>query len=155
MIIDIEDKMLFLGNFKRAKGIKGEIRYESIEDLEDLQAVKKIIVKKDGIYSILTVEYIKEDIIKCIEVDIDIAKSLVNCPFYCIKPEGIIFKQELIGLEVYRKELLGIIEELSFTRRYDLIHISNGEVVPFIEENIKEIDIENKRVVLREVKDKL
>lgn len=69
-------------------------------------------------------------------------------------PEGVYYIADLIGLEVYTQEniLIGKVEDIFSTGSNDVYVVKDEEgkekLLPGIDEVIKQIDIENKKIIV-------
>lgn len=156
---DVE--LLTIGRIISPWGIKGDFKVQVLTDFpERFDPGRKVfidgsplsversrpyksgfIVKLSGIDSIEDVEKVRG---KFLEVPLD--ENMLE--------EGQYFQFQIIGLEVYTDEgrFLGKITEISPAGGSD-IYIINGEsgeiLIPAIEDVIKSIDLENKRITVR------
>jgi len=104
---------------------------------------KFIYLKFKEIDSIEKAETYKESLLL---IDSEVLKKIDNDTFY---------HYELLDMEVYYKdELIGKISEISDNGPQDLIRVEKNKksfLVPFLDEFIENIDIENKRIILKNI----
>lgn len=69
-------------------------------------------------------------------------------------PEGHFFMHDLIGIEVYTEEddeYIGILEDIITTGSHDIYVVHHGKeeyLIPAIHEIVKEIDVENRKMII-------
>ena len=65
------------------------------------------------------------------------------------------YHYELLNMNVYYKDqLIGVVSEISDNGRQDLLRIEKNNksfLVPFLDEFIESIDVENKRIILKNI----
>ncbi|MCI8276959.1 MAG: 16S rRNA processing protein RimM [Clostridia bacterium] len=160
------EKFLELGQIVNTKGLKGEVKVNSFsEDSTRFERIKKIFLKKKNElkeYEIQKVGYSKNQVIlKFKGIDtIEQAETLRNTYILVDRdsleklPEGVYYIADLIGLEVYTQEniLIGKVEDIFSTGSNDVYVVKDEEgkekLLPGIDEVIKQIDIENKKIIV-------
>lgn len=160
------EKFLELGQIVNTKGLKGEVKVNSFsEDSTRFERIKKIFLKKKNElkeYEIQKVGYSKNQVIlKFKGIDtIEQAETLRNTYILVDRdsleklPEGVYYIADLIDLEVYTQEniLIGKVEDIFSTGSNDVYVVKDEEgkekLLPGIDEVIKQIDIENKKIIV-------
>lgn len=104
---------------------------------------KFIYLKFKEIDSIEKAEVYKESLLM---IDTDNLNKIDDDTFY---------HYELLNMEVYYKDaLIGVVSEISDNGVQDLLRIEKnkkGFLVPFLDEFIESIDVENKKIVLKNI----
>ena len=147
------EKFLELGQIVNTKGLKGEVKVNSFsEDSTRFERIKKIFLKKKN--------ELKEYEIQKVGYTIEQAETLRNTYILVDRdsleklPEGVYYIADLIGLEVYTQEniLIGKVEDIFSTGSNDVYVVKDEEgkekLLPGIDEVIKQIDIENKKIIV-------
>ncbi len=164
------NQYLELGQIVNTKGLKGEVKVNSFtNDNTKFERIPKVFVKqKESMveYEIEKVGYHKNQVIlKLKNIDtIEEAEKLRNA-FILINredlgdlPEGVYYIVDLIGLTVITEqgEILGRVDEIFSTGSNDVYVIKNdmGEqkLLPGIDEVIKQIDLENGKMIVNLIK---
>lgn len=160
-----------VGRIVNTHGIKGEVRVISTTDFEDIRFApgsRLAIFKKDenkptwvtiessrrhknfilltfeGMYNINLVEPFKEGLLKVTKDQLDEDELEENEYYYF----------EIIGCEVFSEEgeKLGVVTEILETGANDVWEIKapNGKkhYIPYIEDVVKEIDVEEKKIII-------
>lgn len=160
-----------VGRIVNTHGIKGEVRVISTTDFEDnrfapgsrLAIFKKdenkptwvtiessrrhknfILLTFEGMYNINLVEPFKEGLLKVTKDQLDEDELEENEYYYF----------EIIGCEVFSEEgeKLGVVTEILETGANDVWEIKapNGKkhYIPYIEDVVKEIDVEEKKIII-------
>ncbi len=160
------NKYLELGQIVNTRGLRGEVKVNSFtDDNTKFEKMKSIFVKKKEEikeYEIQKVSYSKNQIIlklKGIET-IEEAEKLRNSYLLVDRdsleklPEGVYYIADLIGLEVFTEEglLLGKVDDIFSTGSNDVyvVKAEDGteKLLPGIDEVLKKIDIENKKIIV-------
>lgn len=157
---------LEVGKIINTHGLRGEVKVvtwtdypEVFEEIEFLYVHKKT---GDERLDIKNIKYQKNNIIvKFSQInDIDEAEKYKNMVLYVDReqlpplPEGMNYIVDLIGLEVYNEEneKIGVIADVFNTGANDIYDVKrDGKknlLLPVIDECVKEVDIENGRVVV-------
>ena len=89
------------------------------------------------------------DVLKYKGLDVYVNKSDINYNGF--------FDEDLIDLDVFSSDkYIGKIESISFGKKYDFINIRSLEnkkfIVPKIDEFIEKVDLENKKIFIKEIK---
>jgi 16S rRNA processing protein RimM len=150
---------IYLGKIVNTHGIKGEIRILSDFDHKELVFVPKfhIYVDKEEFiiktyrvhknYDMVTLEGI---------TDINDALRLKGKNVYINRDDviGIIFDEDYIDLEVYTDHLIGKVSDIRKGIKYDFLVIKGKKeyLVPKIDEFVKNIDFDNKKIYLNDIK---
>lgn len=154
----MEDKRITIGKIVNTFGIKGELKVlpyvDYIDELSKIYIDNKeyeisksrvqknvVIIKLKGIDDINLVEHYKG---KEIEIDKSDLPEL---------EEGEYYIDDLIGLDVYTDEgkLLGKLDDIFNTGANDIYQV--GKILlPDIPDVIKEIDIENQKIIVHIIK---
>lgn len=160
------NKYLELGQIVNTRGLRGEVKVNSFtDDNTKFEKMKSIFVKKkEDIkeYDIQKVSYSKNQVIlklKGIETIEDAEKLrnayvLVDRDSLEALPEGVYYIADLIGLDVFTEEglLLGKVDDIFSTGSNDVyvVKAEDGteKLLPGIEEVLKKIDIENKKIIV-------
>lgn len=157
---------LEVGKIINTHGLRGEVKVvtwtdypEVFEEIEFLYVHKKT---GDERLDIKNIKYQKNNIIvKFSQInDINEAEKYKNMVLYVDReqlpplPEGMNYIVDLIGLEVYNEEneKIGVIADVFNTGANDIYDVKrDGKknlLLPVIDECVKEVDIENGRVVV-------
>ena len=158
--------LLEVGKIVNTHGLRGEVKVvpwtdypETFEDIEYVYARTK---EGDLRLDITGIKYQKNNVILKFEQiqDIDKAQMYKNTVLLAPRdmfdlPEGVHFIADLIGLSVYNietNELIGIICDVFNTGSSDIYDVKRegkkNLLIPVIDDVVKEIDIENKRVLV-------
>lgn len=164
---DGEPAFLVIGKLRRAHGVGGEIPVELYTQMLELLAPEQVIYIGES-YSPYTIEKTrwKQDLLlvklKGIS-DRTMVSQLTNELVYVHRSqlpyldEGEFYYHELIGLRVYNLNgiYLGILREVLTTKANDvyIIQSESGDevLIPATEDMIREIDIEQSRMVVGEM----
>ena len=157
---------LEIGQIVNTFGIKGMVKVKPFtDDIRRFDELKKVYVEKNSNkkeYEIEDVKYHKNMVLikfKSIE-NIEQAERLRNSYLTISRnsaeelEEGRYYVVDLLGLEVYTDEqiLLGTLEDIFNTGSNDIYVVKNEEgkqiLLPAIQDVIKKIDIENKKVIV-------
>lgn len=159
-------KYLEIGQIVNTFGIKGMVKVKSFsENIKRFDRLKKVYVENKGNkteYEIEEVKYHKNMVLikfKGIENPED-ANLLRNSYLVVDRAneepleEGIYYIVDMIGLEVYTEEgeLLGVLDDIFNTGSNDIYVVKNelGKqlLLPSIKEVMKEVDMENKKIIV-------
>ena len=161
---------LELGQIVNTFGIKGMVKIKPFtDDVEQFEQLQTIYLKKKNSkkeYEIEEVKYHKNMILLKLkgienpEQAETLRESYVIIPRKKAKKleEGTYYIVDMIGLEVFTEEgeKLGILEDIFNTGSNDIYVVKNdlGKqiLLPAIEEVIKKIDIENKKIIVHLIK---
>ena len=157
---------LEIGQIVNTFGIKGMVKVKPFtDDIKRFDSLKKVYIEKNSNkkeYEIQEVKYHKNMVLikfKGIE-NIEQAERLRNSYLTISRDsteeleEGRYYVVDLLGLEVYTDEqiLLGTLEDIFNTGSNDIYVVKNEEgkqiLLPAIQDVIKKIDIENKKVIV-------
>ena len=164
------DKYLEIGQIVNTFGIKGMVKVKPFsDDIRRFDKLKNVYIKKNSIekkYIIEEVKYHKQMVlIKFKGIDkIEEAELLKNSYILINREdeepleEGVYYIVDLLGLDVYTDEniLLGNLEDIYNTGSNDIYVVKdeNGKqiLLPGIPDVIKEVDIENKKIIVHLLK---
>lgn len=160
------NNQLEAGKIINTHGLRGEVKVvtwtdypEVFEEIEFLYVHKKT---GDERLDIKNIKYQKNNIIVKFEQikDIDEAEKYKNMVLYVDReqlpplPDGMNYIVDLIGLEVYNEdnEKIGVIADVFNTGANDIYDVKRegkkNLLLPVIDECVKEVDIENGRVIV-------
>lgn len=160
------NQYLELGQIVNVKGLKGEVKVNSFtDDNTKFERLKSIFVKqKNNLteYEIEKVGYHKNQVIlKLKNVDSVEQAELLRNSYILIDrdvfgklPEGVYYIADLIGLDVYTEsnEYLGKVDDIFRTGSNDVYVVKDDlgkqKLLPGIDEVIKKIDIESKKIIV-------
>lgn len=152
--------MIYIGKIVNTHGIKGEVRIKSdishkdlvfkkgnnlIVDNELLEVNSYRIHKDFDMVTFLSINDINE-VLKYKGKNVYIDKKDLK--------ENILFEEEYIGLEVYSDHYIGIVEDILKNKIYNILVVKNNKkeyLIPNIDEFIKKIDIDNKKIYINEI----
>lgn len=153
---------IYLGKIVNTHGIKGEIRILSnfkykkevfkinnklyIGNNKEEITINTYRVHKE--YDMITINGINniDEVLKYKGQDIYFDKD-------SIKIDGIL-DEDLIGLEVYTDHYIGKVEEILSSTVQQVLVVKNNNItnmIPYVEEFIKKIDLKNKRIDINEI----
>ncbi len=158
------DDLLAVGQIINTHGIKGELKiYPLTDDIRRFRKLKTVIV--DG--NEMTVSWCKLQndrvIIKLEGIDSIEQGEKFKTKYLQVKrkdavrlPEDTYFVADLIGCEVYdsKKEYVGKVFQVIETGSNDVYWIKNNKkevLVPAMKEFVTDIDISNKKIIIRPV----
>ena len=162
----MKNKLLEVGKITNTHGLRGEVKIvpwmDAPEDFEELTKVYLRTRKEDIPLTVKSVRYQKNNlIVKFAEFDdINEVEQYKNCVLYADRdelgelPEGTYYIVDLIGLKVYTEEgeEVGVIEDVFNTGANDVYDIKRegrkNLLLPVIDEAVKEVDINNGRVIV-------
>ena len=157
---------LEIGQIVNTFGIKGMVKVKPFtDDIRRFDELKAVYVEKNGNqteYEIEEVKYHKDMVlIKFKGIDkVEQAEMLRNSYLTVSRDsvekleEGRYYIVDLLGLEVYTDEqiLLGTLEDIFNTGSNDIYVVKNKQgkqiLLPAIQDVIKQIDIENKKIIV-------
>lgn len=157
---------LEIGQIVNTFGIKGMVKVKPFtDDIRRFDKLKTVYVEKNGNqteYEIEEVKYHKDMVlIKFKSIDkIEQAEQLRNAYLTISRDsveeleEGRYYIVDLLGLEVYTDEqvLLGILDDIFNTGSNDIYVVKDKQgkqiLLPAIQDVIKQIDIENKKIIV-------
>ena len=157
---------LEIGQIVNTFGIKGMVKVKPFtDDIRRFDELKTVYVEKNGNqteYEIEEVKYHKDMVlIKFKGIDkVEQAEMLRNSYLTVSRDsvekleEGRYYIVDLLGLEVYTDEqiLLGTLEDIFNTGSNDIYVVKNKQgkqiLLPAIQDVIKQIDIENKKIIV-------
>lgn len=157
---------LEIGQIVNTKGLKGELRVNSFSEAQDrFETIDTILLKIKSEYKehkIEKVGYSKNQVVlKLKGIDtIEDAEKLRNVYIYIYRkqlgelPEGTYYIADLIGLEVFTEagEKLGIVDDIFSTGSNDVYvvkdELGKQKLLPGIDEVLKQIDIENGKIIV-------
>lgn len=152
-----------VGYIFSAKGLKGEVKIKPltkrqrfikdsvlkisppVEKFDKLTVEKAYLVKNNFIVKFKEINNFEEtEIIKNHYLEVE------KTPL----PEGMYYTDELIGLNVISADgnILGSVTEIHESKAHDILSVKGNAnlEIPVISKYIKKIDIENKRIVVKE-----
>ena len=157
---------LEIGQIVNTFGIKGMVKVKPFtDDIRRFDKLKTVYVEKNGNqteYEIEEVKYHKDMVlIKFKSIDkIEQAEQLRNAYLTISRDsveeleEGRYYIVDLLGLEVYTDEqvLLGILDDIFNTGSNDIYVVKDKQgkqiLLPAIQDVIKQIDIENQKIIV-------
>lgn len=157
---------LEIGQIVNTFGIKGMVKVKPFtDDIRRFDELKKVYVKKNSNqteYEIEEVKYHKDMVlIKLKGIDkVEQVEELRNAYLTVSRDsveeleEGRYYIVDLLGLEVYTDEqiLLGTLEDIFNTGSNDIYVVKDKQgkqiLLPAIQDVIKQIDIENKKIIV-------
>lgn len=157
---------LEIGQIVNTKGLKGELKVNSFSEASDrfetIDTVLLKIKKEYKEYEIEKVGYSKNQVIlKLKGVDtVEQAELLRNTYIYIYRtqldelPDGTYYVADLIGLDVYTEsgEKIGYLDDIFSTGSNDVYvvkdELGKQRLLPAIDEVLKQIDIENKKIIV-------
>lgn len=153
-----------IGKIVNTFGIKGEVKVTPYtDDIEQFKKIKSIYVN-NTLIQVQSAKFQKNVVIlKLKDVDdMTAAENLRNSIIEAKRskkklPENTYYIADLIGLDVYTDEgtLLGKVKDIYNTGANDIYSIeteSKEVLLPAIKEVIKQIDIENKKIIVHILK---
>lgn len=153
-----------IGKIVNTFGIKGEVKVTPYtDDIEQFKKIKSIYVN-NTLMQVQSAKFRKNVVIlKLKDVDdMTAAENLRNSIIMIERskkklPENTYYIADLIGLDVYTDEgtLLGKVKDIYNTGANDIYSIeteSKEVLLPAIKEVIKQIDIENKKIIVHILK---
>lgn len=160
------ERYLEIGQIVNTFGIKGQVKVNPFtEDIKKFDKLTEIYVEKKKelqLFQIENVNYNKHTVIlKLKGIDtIEQAEEYRNCYIKIDRekeeklPEGVYYIVDLLGLDVYTDEgkLLGKVDDIYNTGSND-IYVVKDELgkqilLPGIEEVLKQVDLENKKIIV-------
>ena len=160
------ERYLEIGQIVNTFGIKGQVKVNPFtEDIKKFDKLNEIYVDKKKelqLFQIENVNYNKHTVIlKLKGIDtIEQAEEYRNCYIKIDRekeeklPEGVYYIVDLLGLDVYTDEgkLLGKVDDIYNTGSND-IYVVKDELgkqilLPGIEEVLKQVDLENKKIIV-------
>ena len=162
--------ILEIGQIVNTRGLRGEVKVNSFsQDSKRFEKLDVIYIKENNelkSYKIEKVTYNKNQVILKLENinHIDYAEKLRNKYIYVKKsqledlPEGVYYISDLIGLDVYdeKNNYLGKVDDIFSTKSNDVYVIKNElgvtKLLPGTDEVIKNIDFDNKKIVVNLIK---
>ena len=154
---------LEVGKIVNTHGLKGEVKIVTWTDTPDVfEDIEYVYAKKKHEEIKLTTKNIKYQknniIVKFAEINsIEEAETFKNSVLSCDReqlgelPDGVYYIADLIGCTVFENEKeLGKISDVFNTGANDIYAVSRPQqkdlLIPVLEETIKKVDIENKRI---------
>ena len=152
------EKYLELGQIVNTFGIRGQVKVKPFtDDIKKFDTFKEIFVEKKNqlqLFQIEKVNYSKGMVIlklKGIETP-EQAETLRNCYIKMDRknakklPEGTYYIADLIGLDVYsdEEELLGKVDYIYVVKNDEGKEI----LLPAIKDVLKQVDLENKKIIV-------
>ena len=162
--------ILEIGQIVNTRGLRGEVKVNSFsQDSKRFEKLDVIYIKENNelkSYKIEKVTYNKNQVILKLENinHIDYAEKLRNKYIYVKKsqleelPEGVYYISDLIGLDVYdeKNNYLGKVDDIFSTKSNDVYVIKNelgvNKLLPGTNEVIKDIDLDNKKIIVNLIK---
>lgn len=155
---------LEIGKIINTHGLRGEVKISAwTNSPEDFESFSYVLTKGDKKLNIEGIKYQKNNIIvKFREINsIEEAESYKNSVLYLPKaemgelPENVFYIADLLNCEVFSEsdEKLGILCDVFFTGSNDVYDIKRENaknlLVPIIDGVVKQVDIENKKIVIK------
>ena len=154
---------IYVGKISNTHGLNGELKI-----LSEFKYKKELFTKNSKIYlGDNKIEYIIKsvrktnnfDLLILDEVDtIELALKIKNQEIFADRSyfdNNTIFDEDLINMNVYsQKGFIGIVSYLLKGIKYDYLVVEKNKVknmVPNINEFVKEIDLENKKIIIEEI----
>ena len=160
------ERYLEIGQIVNTFGIKGQVKVNPFtEDIKKFDKLNEIYVEKKKelqLFQIENVNYNKHTVIlKLKGIDtIEQAEEYRNCYIKIDRekeeklPEGVYYIVDILGLDVYTDDgkLLGKVDDIYNTGSND-IYVVKDELgkqilLPGIEEVLKQVDLENKKIIV-------
>ncbi len=158
-------KFLEVGQIVNTFGINGFLKIiPYTDDITRFNRLKTIYIEKDNKLEIHYIEQVKYHnklvLLKLKDVDMDKAERYKNCYIKIDRKEAVPLKEnsffivDLIGLEVItiNNEFIGNIVEVFSTKSNDVYVVKNdlGKeiLIPAIKQVIKQVDLDNKKVII-------
>ena len=159
-------KYLEIGQIVNTFGIKGMVKIKPFtDDINRFDRLKKIYISnKNGKkeYQIQEIKYHKNMVLMKLEgVDTPEQADLLRQSYLLVDradeeplEEGVYYIVDLLGLEVYTDDnkLLGKVDDIFNTGSNDIYVVKNKEgkqiLLPAIEDVIKQVDLENKKIIV-------
>lgn len=155
-----------IGKIINTCGLKGEVKISNMSDFinERYKKGNVVNISGDNFNQDYTISSYRQNdkfiYVKFKEINsIEEAEQLKNTYMYIDSDnlkrinEDTFYYYELLNMEVYyNSKLIGKISEISNNTRQDLIRVDNSNssfLVPFIDEFIELIDVNNKKIVLK------
>ena len=164
------DKYLELGQIVNTRGLKGEVRVNSFtDDNTKFEKLPKIFIKQNNSiieHKVQKIGFAKNQvIIKFEDINsIEEAEKYRNAYIVADRddlgelPEGVYYIADLIGLEVYTEnnEYLGKVDDIYNTGSNDIYVVKDDlgrqKLLPGIDEVIKKVDIDAKKITVNLIK---
>lgn len=151
---------IYLGKIVNTHGIKGEIRILSDFNHKELVFVPKfhIYVDKKEEFIINTYRVHKNYDMVTLEgiTDINQVLHLKGKNVYINRDDitGVVFDEDYIDLEAYTDHLVGKVIDIRKGIKYDFLVIKSKKeyLVPKIDEFVENIDFDNKKIYLKNIK---
>ena len=158
-------EFLEVGKIINTHGLRGDVKVTAWTDLpEDFEDIKRVYIKKHGEIEMLTVSKIKYQknnlIVKFKEInDINEAEKYKGQVLLADRndlwelEDGVYYIADLIGLDVYDESgKIGVIADVFNTGANDIYDVKRegkkNLLLPVIDDVVKEIDLENKKVTV-------
>ncbi len=158
-------EFLEVGKIINTHGLRGDVKVTAWTDApEDFEDIPKVYIKRKSGDEVLTVSKVKYQknnlIIKFKEInDIDEAEKYKGLTIYADRDDlweledGVYYIADLIGLDVYDENgKIGVIADVFNTGANDIYDVKRegkkNLLLPVIDDVVKEIDLENKRVTV-------
>ena len=164
------DKYLELGQIVNTRGLKGEVKVNSFtDDNTKFEKLPKIFIKHNNSiieHKVQKIGFAKNQvIIKFEDINsIEEAEKYRNAYIVADRddlgelPEGVYYIADLIGLEVYTEnnEYLGKVDDIYNTGSNDIYVVKDDlgrqKLLPGIDEVIKKVDIDAKKITVNLIK---
>lgn len=159
-------EMISIGKISRHHNRDGEVKCLILSDYPErfLEIERVFLEKGEDIkrMHLETVRFHKDFAIIKFE-EVNSLKEAERLKDYYVKlpaqealvlPEGHFFLHDMIGLEVYTEqenEFIGLLEDIITTGSHDIYVVHQGKeefLIPAIHEIVKEIDIENRKMII-------
>jgi 16S rRNA processing protein RimM len=158
----VSAELLAVGRISRAHGVRGEVSVLRLSEVEERFAKGSVLRLEDG--RSLTVETMRPHqqrlLVKFAEIeDRTQAESLrgevllVPADAAPEPPDGSFWVHQVVGLEVVTEDgrSLGRIVDVQGNPANDLWVTESGSLIPAVREIVAEIDMQGKRVTVREI----
>lgn len=150
---------IYLGKIVNTHGIKGEIRILSDFDYKDLVFKKdfKIYIGTNHIEEVINTYRVHKnyDMITLTGInDINDVLKYKGLNVYINRDDidNVIFDEDYIGLDVYTDHLIGKVTDIRKGIKQDLLVVDDKYLIPRIQEFIKEIDFDNNKIIINNIK---
>lgn len=159
-----------IGQIVNHFGIKGMVKVNPFtDDISQFETLKKLLLEKDGKLVEIQIEEVKysknQILLKLKGIDtIEEAEKYRNCYLKIARkdarklPEGTYFIADLLGLPVYTEEgiLLGNVDDIYNSGASDIYVVKDSVgkqiLLPATKEVIKQVDVENEKIVVHLLK---
>lgn len=155
-----------VGTIVNTHALKGELKVYSVSDFNKMRFKKgnELYISYRKQYEKVTVQSYREQkgmvFVSFVGLnDINMVEKYKNCDLY-VDREDIedldtdeVYYHDLMNCEVYDEEnnLLGNVEDILETGANAVLRVNKSILIPFVDAFIKDVDIENKRIVIHKM----